>query len=296
MRLLVFAGFVVSAGLWLGWLALLGTGDPIDVRAYFLAGTVDPYRGAEVGARDAFLYSPAFAQAVEPLRWLGLEMFVTVWRLAELAALFILTGPVAGLLLFVRPVAVEINAGNVHLLMALAIVAGFRWPAAWAFVLLTKVTPGVGLLWFLVRREWRNLGIALGATAVIVVVSFVVAPGLWFQWAQVLADAPTGYAGGWIIVTPPLWLRLPAAALLVAWGATRNYRWAVVVAATMALPATWITGLSMLCGLVWLRHRALDAERVVALASPRVGPEQPERQQVAAPVVDVHGVDVAGVR
>ena len=43
-----------------------------------------------------------------------------------------------------------------------AIVLGFRWPFTWAFVLLTKVTPGVGLLWFAVRREWRSLAIALG--------------------------------------------------------------------------------------------------------------------------------------
>ncbi len=46
--------------------------------------------------------------------------------------------------------------------MAAAIALGFRYPATWAFVLLAKVTPGIGLLWFLVRREWRNLAIALG--------------------------------------------------------------------------------------------------------------------------------------
>ncbi len=61
--------------------------------------------------------------------------------------------------------------GNVHMLLALAIVLGFRWPATWSFVLLTKVTPGIGLLWFAVRREWRSLAIALGATAVLVTLS-----------------------------------------------------------------------------------------------------------------------------
>ena len=43
-----------------------------------------------------------------------------------------------------------------------------RHPAAWAFPLLTKVTTGVGVLWFAFRRDWRSLGIAIGATAVIV--------------------------------------------------------------------------------------------------------------------------------
>ena len=67
--------------------------------------------------------------------------------------------------------AMEVAGGNVSLLLAVAIVVGFRWPAAWALVLLTKITPGIGLLWFAVRREWRHLAIALGATAAIVAVS-----------------------------------------------------------------------------------------------------------------------------
>ena len=53
--------------------------------------------------------------------------------------------------------------------IAAAIVIGFRWPAAWSLVLLTKITPGIGLLWFAVRREWRSLAIALGAVIMIVV-------------------------------------------------------------------------------------------------------------------------------
>ena len=48
--------------------------------------------------------------------------------------------------------------------MAAAIALGFRYPAAWSFLLLTKVTPGIGLVWFAVRREWRPLAIALGFT------------------------------------------------------------------------------------------------------------------------------------
>ena len=61
----------------------------------------------------------------------------------------------------------EIAGGNISLLLAVAIVWGFRWPWTWAFVLLTKITPGVGLLWFALRREWRQLAIALGATAAV---------------------------------------------------------------------------------------------------------------------------------
>jgi len=42
-------------------------------------------------------------------------------------------------------------------LLAVAIAVGFRYPAAWALVLITKVTPGIGLVWFAVRREWCPL-------------------------------------------------------------------------------------------------------------------------------------------
>ncbi len=69
------------------------------------------------------------------------------------------------------PVALELYHGNVHLLMAAAIVLGFRYPVGWSFLLLTKVTPGVGLIWFAVRREWRPLLIALGFTGALVAVS-----------------------------------------------------------------------------------------------------------------------------
>jgi hypothetical protein len=58
----------------------------------------------------------------------------------------------------------EIWGGNIEVLVALAVVLGFRWPAAWSFILLTKITPGVGLLWFAVRREWRSLAIVAVAT------------------------------------------------------------------------------------------------------------------------------------
>ena len=56
-------------------------------------------------------------------------------------------------LLALPPVALELYHGNIHLWIAAAIVLGFRYPWTWAFVLLTKVTPGVGAR--LVRRPTR---------------------------------------------------------------------------------------------------------------------------------------------
>jgi len=46
--------------------------------------------------------------------------------------------------LMLVPVFVDLTVGNIHLLLAAAILLGFRWPWTWSFVLLTKITPGIG--------------------------------------------------------------------------------------------------------------------------------------------------------
>ena len=68
------------------------------------------------------------------------------------------------------------GVGNPQIMIAAICVIGFRYPAAWSFAVLTKIAPGIGLLWFVARGEWRNLAIAIGATTLIAVVSFVLAP------------------------------------------------------------------------------------------------------------------------
>lgn len=238
------------------WLMYLGWAQTLlDGRAYYLAESGDLY-GRHWGTADAYVYSPAFSQLIEPLRALSFEDFRTAWRLLELGAMTVMAGPFIGPLLFVYPISLEFNVGNIHALLGLAIVAGFRYPALWAFVLLTKVTPGVGLLWFVVRREWRKAAIAFGATAAIVAVSFVMAPGDWFDWFRYLATPQTHE--GHLFISAPLWMRLAFAAGLVTWGARTDRRWTVLVAAFLALPSVWETGLAMLLGLWLLRPRHSD--------------------------------------
>ena len=94
-----------------------------------------------------------FLQVLQPIRLLPWPAFMAVWAAILMAALVYLTGPRLILLGLAFFGLMEIWGGNIEMLVALAIVLGFRWPATWSFVLLTKVTPGLGLLWFLVRRE-----------------------------------------------------------------------------------------------------------------------------------------------
>jgi hypothetical protein len=235
--LLIGLAAVGSLGYW-GW----------DARAYWAADVAHPY-AMNLGDRGAYLYSPAFLQVVGPIaRLMPLQVFLAAWTLGAIAALGWLGGRWAALLLLVPPVALEIWYGNIQLLMATAVVLGFRWPGSWAFVLLTKVTPGVGLAWFAARRQWRALTIALGTTAAVAGVSFVLAPALWSEWIGLLTDQAGRPALDQPGVLPlgPLWLRVAAAAMIALAGGLLGYRWPVAVATMLAMPVVWVHTPAML--------------------------------------------------
>src|SRR5262249_6067031 len=124
---------------------------------------------------------------------------------------------------------------------------------------LTKVTPGIGLVWFAVRREWRALAIALGFTAAVAAISWVLAPGLWSEWLNALtvnAGQTQDYS-----IPPPLIVRLPFGLVLVAWGAATDRPWTVGVAAMLALPIIWIHGLCVALAAVPFLRRRCDQRR-----------------------------------
>jgi hypothetical protein len=220
-----------------------------DARSYYGFDLANLYAGrTDWNTIGAYPYSPAFAQLVYPLDLLPWPAFVAAWTAILIAAVWRITGPEL-FLVGLAVGAMEIAGGNVSLLLTLAIVAGFRWPATWAFVLLTKITPGVGLLWFALRREWRSLAIALGATAAIVAVSYLLMPQAWRDWIALLAGN-TGKGGTWAAVPIPLIVRGPIGVALLVWGAPRNQRWVVPVAAMLALPALWYGSLSMLLAVI----------------------------------------------
>lgn len=251
------------------WGRLWGTGQ--DARCYWIPTLADPYRLSSWNDPIAYVYSPAFLQALSPLTALPWQAFMAAWTAILLCCVVYLTGP--RLLAFgVAFAAMEVAGGNISLLLAVAIVLGFRWPAAWAFVLLTKVTPGIGLLWFVARREWRQLGVALAATAAVVVVSAALLPNAWGEWIDVIV-ANAGRNGTWAAIPIPLWIRLPAAAVLVVWGARTDRRWTVPVASMIALPALWYGALSMLLAVIALRsdRGSRDADETADRDADRFG-------------------------
>ena len=217
----------------------------VDARTYWGAPLDDPYTGPQVGLPGAYLYSPAFLQILSPLRLLPWEAFHGVWMALGIASAIFLVGPIgAALAITALPfVFRDLFVGNIHLMLGAAIVVGFRWPAAWSFLLLTKITPGVGVLWFAARREWRALAIALGTTLAIAVVSFVVAPQLWFDWiGRLRGDTNTAGSGYLVSVVA----RVTVAALLVVLGGLTNRAWLVPVASMLAIPIIWPDSLAIL--------------------------------------------------
>jgi hypothetical protein len=254
------AGIVIAVAFWALTIAMsdptvnvsepgVGWVTAQDARSYFGLNLLDLYAGrSDWNSIGAYPYSPAFAQLVYPLDLLPWPVFVAVWTALLIGAVYLLSGPELFLVGLVVG-AMEIAGGNISLLLTLAIVAGFRWPWTWAFVLLTKITPGIGLLWFVLRREWRQLAIALGATAGVVAVSFLVLPDAWRDWIDLLR-ANTGKGGTWAAVPIPLLVRGPIGVALIAWGALRNQRWTVPVGTMLCLPALWYGSLSMLLGVI----------------------------------------------
>ena len=227
-----------------------------DVVSYYAFDLANPYAISTVGALGFFPYSPAVALIFAPFHALSWMPFVMLWYTVLFCCVAWLGRRSFLAVLACPPVAIDLYHGNIHLLLAVAIALGFRYPAAWSFVLLSKVTPGIGLLWFAVRREWRNLTIALGVTAAIAAVTIVLLPAQWAEWMDVLVSN-AGTPPPWPALPIPLLLRLPVAALIVTWGALTNRRWTVPLSAALAVPALWPGSFAILAA-CWRLGSATD--------------------------------------
>ena len=188
------------------------TSSWVDMHTYWATGAGVSYATSNPYVVGAYLYAPAFAQALYPLTTLPWPWFAALWTAATCAAYLWLVG-------------------------------------RWAFPLLLS-----GLLWFAVRREWRNLAIALTATAAFAGVSAVLAPGLWHDWFDLLRRSITDrqvVEGAYLGI--PVWLRLPFAVGVITWGARTDRHWTVPIAMLLAMPILWVNVFTLLLAVVPLR-------------------------------------------
>jgi hypothetical protein len=268
LRALSLVGLVAALGM-----AVYYASDAFvyDAHAYWLS---DGY-GRPSQAQDAFSYSPPVLLLFQAIRTiLPWEVFAYLYTISIALGIWVLAGPFTLFVIFIPHVATELSLGNIHIFLALVTVFGLRWPWLWSFVLLTKVTPGVGLVWFAVRREWRSLAIALGVTAAIALPTVVLFPDLWAGWFRVITDA--GPEAG-----SNLLARVVLGGAIVAIGAWRNWPWLVPVGSMLALPVLWsLHGLSMLVAVLWY-------VRKLPLFSGESATETPRRSATGEPAVSV---------
>ncbi len=219
-----------------------------DANAYYSADVADPYRNATVGARDAYLYSPAFLQVLAPLWALPAGVFIALWTALHLVAIAWLAPWMA----IFPGVMDDVIRGNVNTFLAVSLVlavSGRSW--AWAALLLTKVTPGVGMLYHVAHREWRALGVALGVTMVIVALSLLLGPQHWAAWVESL-QANTSVNVPLMQVPGPLWLRVGIGAALCLTGRA----WLLPVGVLLAMPNAGLSSFALLAAIPRLTRKA----------------------------------------
>jgi hypothetical protein len=205
-----------------------------DSHAYWLAAQSELVYSRPAGMLDAYLYSPVFLTLIKPLTWLPWPVFLTVWTVILLVIAGWLVKPLPwkwAVPLFVCCLP-EVLVNNIFLLLALAAVVGMRHPGAWAFPILTKVTMGVGLLWFAARGEWWRMLQGAGVTVLIVAVAYVMDPSSWHAWVDFLLSNRDGTKDGLILFA----LRCAGAVALVVVGARLNWSWLVAPAMLLASP------------------------------------------------------------
>jgi len=256
------------AGVLLLVLTMRGGGPGYDFFAYWSVDPADPYAVKE--GFGAFHYAPPLVWLVGPLKlvpwplaywiWFGVLFAVLVWLARDWALAWLAFPPVVS----------ELYHGNIHLLIAAALVLSLRHPIAYLFLALSKVSPGVTALWYAVRREWRNLAIALGGAGLVVAVAFVIAPGPWIAWLTHISSESNQ---AFNLLPIPLAVRLPLAALLVVYAARTDRAWILAPAVALSLPLLWVHGLAVLVAITpLLRQRAAPARTIGPVPEGTAGP------------------------
>ena len=247
---------------------------PSDEYAYWLAAKrlvaglplYDP--SASPGTPYAYFYPPPLAQLLAPVTAVVPDaVFIAAWTGLLLACLWWLGGGnafvVLALVAFI-PVSVELWYRNVHLVLAVLIVLGLRRHAAFfAVAAAIKVTPVLGLAYFVARGRYRDAFVAGVVGSLMLLASLMISPGAWQQFGSLVA--PTAGTAGASIIPVPFPVRAVAGlALALAAGRIRPRvgEPMLVVAIVIANPTLWVTAFSMLAAIVpLLRWPAPDRPR-----------------------------------
>lgn len=241
--------------------------QPADEHAYWLAGqrilAGEPLYDLSATSVTpfAYWYPPIVAQVMAPISaLLSSEAFSALWTVVMLVCLWWLAGRdvlVALAMCAFPPVAVEFWFRNVHLVLAtLLVLAIRRWGGWFSVGASIKLAPGIGLVYLVIKRRWREAGVAFLFGAGLLVISVLLAPDAWRQFIEVMVARGPADASSFIPV--PYALRAIAALALLVLAGQSETRWSeplLVVAVVVALPTLWFTALSTLVAIVPLVRR-----------------------------------------
>lgn len=229
----------------------LGGSGGIDAIAYWTAAG-HAWRGEplyEVGGFGfgVYQYPPVFALLLAPASLLPVGAFVWLWRGIEILGLYFAVGGWvrAGIAILVfPPVIAEIDAANVHLILAgvagLAM-RGVAWPVLPANLMKFSAWP---LIPIALARQRRGLAIGLLVAIAAVAISVAVSARDWVDYASFLANHATPEPGYKFLPDVPVAIRWGAAGLI----GVAAVRWVRLspIAVTLAYPIIWLNSLSTL--------------------------------------------------
>ncbi len=202
----------------------------VDAHVYWMAWHGPLYA-------NGFVYPPPGALLFAPAAILPWPVFLAAW--------YVVLGASAAWLLWPLPVRLRVpwlialfatlTFTNAATLLAVPLALAPRWPALWAVLAWTKVTPGVAMASLVRPGGLRKLAVGLGASAAIGLAVLVAAPTELADWLRLLAahpEIPMFLPGFQVDV--PLAARLVLAGAIAWLGASRP--WTLAIAATLAVP------------------------------------------------------------
>jgi hypothetical protein len=236
-----------------------------DAHAYWLTGHESRLYTHPPQSRDAFLYSPVFAQAIWLLTQLPWVWFRGIWMAGELFGFIWLLAPLGRTWAppLIALTAIEAGQGNIWAFLGVAAVLGFRWPESWSLAMLTKISLTFGPLWFLVRGEWQSVLRALWPAALLAAVSVAASPHQWADWIHFLRHS--GSNGGGLLIA-----RVAIGVVLAGVAARTGRAWLLILAMLVAAPVLHGVGFLSLLAAMPRMQPAFTAARDHRLTTAKI--------------------------
>lgn len=271
------------AGLLIGLGSLIRhlTSDPLnDVQAYYWAGgrlnaglpLYPPDQSVETPL--GYPYPPLLAILFRPLALLPFEAAAAIWEIVVLACFGATiwwmgarrreTWLVLGIL--APPIAWCLVIGQAQVPLTMLTAIGAPWSIALAANI--KLFPAAVSLWWIGRRDWRNLGRFVAAIAGLLLIQLILAPQAMLDYVTAISLKQVGEVVNFspYAVSPLLWAALVAAgAVIVLRLASTRWGWAAAVTlSVVGTPRLLIYMLMTLVAVVAGPHQRRDPEEVRA--------------------------------